>query len=97
MFVYSAEDDLTSILYVLSATLRILLYALEILMLARALVSWLPLDEDSPIENFLYTVTEPVIMPVRSVIEHFGWFEGLPIDMSFFITFILLSFLGMFL
>ena len=94
MFVYSAEDDLTSILYVLSATLRILLYALEILMLARALVSWLPLDEDSPIENFLYTVTEPVIAPVRALCERFGWFEGLPVDMSFFITFILISVLA---
>ena len=91
---YSAEDDLTSILYVLSATLRILLYAFEILMLARALVSWLPLDEDSPIENFLYTVTEPVIAPVRALCERFGWFEGLPVDMSFFITFILISVLA---
>ena len=88
---------MTSILYVLSATLRILLYALEILMLARALVSWLPLDEDSPIENFLYTVTEPVIAPVRALCERFGWFEGLPVDMSFFITFLLITVLTAFL
>ena len=33
------------------------------MMLARAVVSWLPVDEDHPIINFLYTVTEPVIMP----------------------------------
>ena len=91
---YSAEDDLTSILYILATTLRILLYALELLMLARALVSWLPLDEDSPVENFLYTVTEPVIAPVRALCERFGWFEGLPVDMSFFITFILISVLA---
>ena len=88
---YSAEDDLTSILYILSATLRILLYAFQLLMLARAIVSWIPMDEDSPVENFLYTVTEPVIAPVRALCDRFGWFEGLPVDMSFFITFILLS------
>ena len=85
------------VLYVVAATVRVIVYVLQFLMFARAILSWLPMDEDNPIEDFLYTVTEPVIMPVRSVIEHFGWFEGLPIDMSFFITFILLSFLGMFL
>lgn len=97
MFVYSREDDLTSILYVLSATLRILLYAFQLLMLARAIVSWLPLDEDSPVENFLYAVTEPVIAPVRALCERFGWFEGLPVDMSFFITFLLITVLTAFL
>ena len=85
------------ILYVVGTTLRVIVYALQFLLLARAIVSWLPLDEDNPIENFLYTVTEPVIAPVRAVIEHFGWFEGLPIDMSFFITFILLSVIHIFL
>ncbi|MBQ3708098.1 MAG: YggT family protein [Clostridia bacterium] len=85
---------MTSILYVLSATLRILLYALELLMLARAILSWLPLDEDSPVENFLYAVTEPVIAPVRALCDRFGWFESLPVDMSFFITFILISVLA---
>ena len=85
------------VLYVVAATVRVIVYALQLLMFARAILSWMPMDEDNAVENFLYSVTEPVIMPVRSVIEHFGWFEGLPIDMSFFITFILLSFIGMFL
>ncbi len=88
---------MTSILYVLSATLRILLYAFQLLMLARAIVSWLLLDEDSPVENFLYAVTEPVIAPVRALCERFGWFEGLPVDMSFFITFLLITVLTAFL
>lgn len=71
--------------------------ALQFLMFARAIMSWLPIDDDNPIDNFLYAVTEPFIAPVRAVIERFGWFEGMPIDMSFFITFILLSILEMFL
>ena len=83
------------VLYVISATVRYLITAIQFLMFARAILSWLPIDEDNPIMNFLYTVTEPVIMPVRAVIERFGWFEGMPIDMSFFITFILLSILSM--
>ena len=85
------------ILYIVGATVRVVVYVLQFLLLARAILSWLPLDEDNPFENFLYAVTEPVIAPVRALIEHFGWFEGLPIDMSFFITFILLSVIQIFL
>lgn len=63
----------------------------------RAVMSWLPIDDDNPILSFLYAVTEPVIMPVRYVVEYFGWFEGFPIDMSFLLTFILLSVIELFL
>jgi len=82
---------LIQIAYVLTTTVRILLIALQLLMLGRAILSWLPLEEENPVENFLFSLTEPVIAPVRALIDRFGWFEGLPIDMSFFITFILLS------
>lgn len=85
------------LLYVVSATVRFLLAAIQFLMLARAIISWLPFEEDHPIVTFLVAVTEPVIMPVRAVIERLGLFEGMPIDMSFLITFMLLSILEMFL
>ncbi len=85
---------MVQISYVLMTTVHYLLLAIEILMLGRAIVSWIPMDEDSPLENFLIAVTEPVIYPVRALCERFGWFEGLPVDMSFFLTFILLSVLS---
>lgn len=86
-----AEVALVQVLYVITGTIRVLIMVMQLLMMGRALLSWIPLDDDNPIEDFLYTVTEPVIAPVRSVIEHFGWFEELPIDVSFLITFLLLS------
>ena len=79
------------IAYVLMTTVRALLVVIQLLMLGRAIVSWLPIEEGSPVENFLITVTEPVIAPVRTLCERFGWFEEVPIDMPFFLTFILLS------
>jgi len=85
------------LVYVVTTTVKCLIGLLQFLMLIRAILSWIPMDEDNKINTFLYAVTEPVIMPVRMIIERFGWFEGLPIDMSFFITFILLSILEMFL
>lgn len=79
------------IAYILAATVRAILVVLQLLMLGRAVISWLPIEEDSPVENFLFGVTEPFIMPARALCDRFGWFEGLPIDMPFFLTFILLS------
>ncbi len=85
------------IVYVITATLSLLLSAIQILMMIRAVTSWLPIDEDSAFVRFVYFTTEPVITPVRLLLSRFGLFEGFPIDMSFFITFILLSLLSMFL
>ena len=86
-----------SLIYLVTATLSFMLSALQYLMMARAIMSWFPVSEDNVILNFLYAVTEPVIMPVRMLLEKLGWFEGLPLDMFFFFTFILLSILRTFL
>ncbi len=64
---------------------------LMFLMFARALVSWLPDVSESRIGEFLYTVTEWVIMPVRSLMSKLGINPMLPIDLPFFATFLLLS------
>lgn len=88
---------MSTFIYILTSTVRFLIAAIQFLMMVRAVMSWLPLDDDNPILSFLYAVTEPVIMPVRYVVEYFGWFEGFPIDMSFLLTFILLSVIELFL
>lgn len=85
------------LVYVITATLSLILAAVQLLMVIRAVTSWFPIDEDNAFMRFVYFVTEPVIMPVRAILDHFGLFEGFPIDMSFFITFMLLSVLSMFL
>ncbi len=77
--------------YILTRVVSIVLSILQLLMLLRAILSWMPLDEDSDIVTFIYMMTEPVIFPVRSLTERFGLFEGSPIDVPFFISFLLLS------
>lgn len=84
-------------IYVITQTVSVLLSAVQLLMLIRAIMSWFPVDEDSAFLRFVYTTTEPIILPLRLLFERFGWFEGMPIDMPFFVTFMLLSFLSMFL
>lgn len=85
------------LVYVITSTVKCIIGVLQLLMMIRAILSWIPMDEDNRIDAFLYAVTEPVIMPVRMLLDRFGLFEGMPIDMSFFITFILLSIVEMFL
>ena len=89
------RSTLNTLLYILQMTLSVLLGALELLMLGRAILSWVPVDEDGPLVRFLHAMTEPVIYPVRVLLERFDLFQGLPIDMSFFFTFVLISILSM--
>lgn len=86
------------LLYVITTGIRFLLDIVMIAMLLRAILSWLFIDEAGNVfTSILYAVTEPFIVPIRYLCERFGWFEGLPIDMSFFLTAILLSVIRSFL
>lgn len=85
---------MNTLLYILQMTLSLLLSTLELLLLARAIFSWFPMEGDNPLIRFLHAMTEPVIYPVRATLERLNLFQGLPIDMSFFFTFILISILS---
>ena len=57
-----------------------------IVLFARAVLSWFPLSPSSPlapVASFLYTITEPVLGPLRRVIPPIG---GL--DISFIVAFL---------
>lgn len=69
----------------------LLVSTLQFMMLFRAVFSWMPLDEDSAIMNFIYFTTEPIIIPVRMIVERSDTVKSMPIDISFIISFVLLS------
>ena len=80
-----------AVMYVISNAVRILLMALQLLMLVRAIMSWIMPDEDNALFNFVYMTTEPVIVPVWFLLDRFEFIRRLPIDISFLVTYILLS------
>lgn len=84
-------------LYVIMQCLILFIDVVSIAMLARAILSWFTMGEQTKIGAFLYVVTEPVILPIRALCNRFGWFQGLPLDMPFLITVMLLSLTGLFL
>ena len=80
---------------VIKQVVIILLSTVQFAMLARAILSWFPID--NRFVDFLHAITEPFIRPVRMLFEKMNWFSGLPIDMSFFFTYIVISVVLIFL
>ena len=72
-------------------TAMTLVWALEICMLLRAVLSWFPIRDDNPILTFVHAVTEPIVAPIRALFDRMGWFRNLPIDISFLVAYLLLS------
>jgi YggT family protein len=56
------------------AFLQILTWAI----IARALMSWLPIDQSSPLVQMLYRATEPIIDPIRKVMPNTGMMDLSP-------------------
>ena len=77
------------VILVIIETVRVLLFALQLAMMARAILSWFPID--NKLTNFLDVVTEPIIYPVRKLFEKMNWFQGLPLDMSFMAAYLILA------
>ena len=85
------------VFYIIKNTVLLLISVTEILMLVRAVFSWIPADIDNSFTRFLYGYTEVVTAPMRALFEKFHLFEGSPIDIPFFVTFMLLFILRVFL
>ena len=47
--------------------------------IARALVSWLPVDQTSTVYQMLWRVTEPIIDPIRRVMPNTGMIDLSPL------------------
>lgn len=70
-----------AVVEILSVLLNIYSYVL----LARALMSWIPnLDPYNPIVQFLYQITEPVLEPIRKLIPPLGGMIDISIIVAFF-------------
>lgn len=83
--------------YLIRTTAVVLISAIELAMFARAILSWFDQTGESRISMFLYAVTEPVILPVRKLCERMHWFEGVPLDIPFMLTWLILMVLQMLL
>ena len=80
------------ILNVVANVVILVLSVLQLAMLLRAILSWFPIDSNKFID-FLYGITEPVIIPFRLLFEKLNWFQNVPIDVSFMVAYLVLTIL----
>jgi YggT family protein len=80
-------------LYALAQILDMVIWAYMLIVIARALLSWVNPDPYNPIVRFLYNATEPVLYRLRRTIPAFGG----GIDFTPMILILILYFLKAFL
>jgi len=91
MFLFA--NLLNAIGMVLSVVITILWW----LIIIRALISWVNPDPNNPIVQFLYKVTEPILMPLRRLIGRFIPAHNIGIDLSPILAILALMFIKYFL
>lgn len=81
-----------SILYLVFKIADSIIAAFQLILVIYAVSSWFIRDPFNKFMNVLRTFIDPVLDPVRSVLERFSIVRALPIDLSFLIVYILCSF-----
>lgn len=62
----SEVENMTFILY---KSLYVLIRIIDFLILIRVLLSWFPVNRSNPIINIIYTLTEPILEPIRRMLN----------------------------
>lgn len=79
--------------YLIYRTINILFTVIELAILARVILSWVPMQRQNRLVNTLYMVTEPILAPIRSLIERSAFGKNMMFDFSPIIAFLLLEFI----
>ncbi len=75
--------------------IKMLYYAYRfiiLLLFARAIMSWFVRDLSHPIADFIYSFTEPILLPMRNLFDRLG-INMMGLDLSFLATFIAIQFI----
>lgn len=68
--------------------IQILAYILLIAIFIRIIFSWTGFDQNNPIYQVIFEVTEPVLGPLRSLLPRMGMLDLSPMVASFMLIFI---------
>jgi len=67
------------------------LWLINLLILARVIISWFPVSRDNEIVRILYQITEPILAPIRSLLQRSSFSRNLMFDLSPIIAFLLIG------
>ena len=74
--------------------LNVILYVFDILLLVRAVCSWVPSFRESVVYRFSFTITEPILRPVRDLLYKIEWVRRCPLDLSFLVVIVIVNMLS---
>ena len=77
-----------TVVFLIRNAVTLLLMAVQLAMVIRAILSWFPIDNG--FVDLIYAITEPFINPIRQLFDRFGWFEGMPLDMAYIVSYLLI-------
>ncbi len=72
-------------------TISIVFTIIEFAILARVLISWLPVPRENRLIQMLYTITEPILAPIRALIERSAFGKNMMFDFSPIVAFLLIG------
>ncbi len=79
---------------IVSRTALVILNVFSYALVFRCICSWIPQLSNSSVGNFIYSITEPVVAPVRRLLYRLiPSLERLPIDLSVLTVFLIIDFL----
>ncbi len=86
-----------TVFYILAKCVRVLLDMITLSMMIRMLLPLFADVEDNRLYMLSVAVTEPLIIPVRFILDRLGIGDNIPIDMGFLTTYFLLAIVDLFL
>ena len=78
---------------VIYKAIGIVFSVIELAILIRAFLSWLPVPKEHRLIDLLYQITEPILAPIRSLVERSSFGKNMMFDFSPIIALVLISFL----
>lgn len=81
--------------YLVNTIVRLLLslvWLLQWMIVIRALMSWFPQVQQSRIYDFVYTLTEPIEQPFRTLCNRIDFLRSSPVDISPILAIVALGF-----
>ena len=85
-----------SVFYIIAKVVSIGLSVLSVAMFLRVILQFFASGENKFV-IFCYAITEPFIIPIRVIMEKFDIGQNSPIDIPFFVAYIMISVLQMML
>lgn len=68
--------------FLIYQSFELLIRLVDFVILIRVLLSWLPIDRDNPIVRLVYSLSEPLLQPIRNLLRKSPLGDGMMIDFS---------------